>query len=310
MRVVDRKEIEAAVRLPDAIEAMREALLAHARGACDTPMPMHLDIVPGGGEVHVKASSRRGGEHYAVKIASGFPGNVARGLPAGSGMMILFSAASGEPVALLADEGWLTDLRTAAVAALAAREIGRRDATIGILGSGIQARLQARLHAEVLPLERVVVWGRTRERVERCLQEIRETLPRVEATAVASAADLARTCRLIVTATASRHPLLHWADLAPGTHLSAVGSDAPGKQELDPEILGRASLLLVDSRSQCERLGELQHAREQAARAIELGEFLAAPSRPEPGGVTVCDFTGLGVEDLHIAERVWAWCRR
>jgi ornithine cyclodeaminase len=108
--------------------------------------------------------------------------------------------------------------------------------------------------------------------------------------------------RLIVTATASRAPLLRLAELAPGTHVSAVGADTPGKQELDAEILRRAALLLVDSRAQCERLGELQHARSEAGRAVELGTFCERPVASDRAGVTVADFTGLGAEDLYIAE--------
>ena len=92
------------------------------------------------------------------------------------------------------------------------------------------------------------------------------------------------------------------ADLAAGTHISAVGADSPGKQELASDILRRASLLLVDSRRQCAMLGELQHAPDQAARAIEIGEFCDAPAAFDSAGITVADFTGLGVEDLYIAE--------
>ena len=84
--------------------------------------------------------------------------------------------------------------------------------------------------------------------------------------------------------------------------MSAVGSDSPGKQELDPETLRRASLLLVDSLAQCAKLGELQHAPDQTSRAIEIGAFCASPSAFDRGGITVADFTGLGAEDLFIAE--------
>ncbi|HEX7842450.1 MAG TPA: ornithine cyclodeaminase family protein, partial [Kofleriaceae bacterium] len=88
----------------------------------------------------------------------------------------------------------------------------------------------------------------------------------------------------------------------PGSHISAVGADSPGKQELDPDLVRRASLLLVDSRAQCERLGELQHAPSERERAIELGAFCAAPAAFDRTGITVADFTGLGAEDLFIAE--------
>jgi ornithine cyclodeaminase len=305
MKVVDAGTIRACASLSEAVEAMRNALIAQSRGECDTPMPMHLEIAPEKAEVHIKSSYRRGGRFFALKVAAGFPGNLARGLSVGSGMMLLSSAETGEPVAVLADGGYLTDLRTAAVSAMVAKELGRGDSTLGILGTGIQARLQAELHAEVMDLEEIRLWGRAPERVERCLEDVRRILPGVEVASAASPAELARRSRLIVTATASREPLLSAGDLQPGTHVSAVGSDSAGKQELDPEILRRASLLLVDSRAQCERLGELQHAPDQKERAIEIGAFCASPARYDRQGVTVCDFTGLGVEDLFIAEQVY-----
>ena len=127
-------------------------------------------------------------------------------------------------------------------------------------------------------------------------------LPEVRVVAAGSPSEVAARARLIVTATASREPLLRAADIEAGTHISAVGSDSPGKQELDPEILRRASLLLVDSLAQCEKLGELQHALSEKPRAIELGAFCEEPAAYDRAGITVADCTGLGAEDLFIAE--------
>jgi ornithine cyclodeaminase len=117
-----------------------------------------------------------------------------------------------------------------------------------------------------------------------------------------SPAEVAQETRLIVTATASRAPLLFAGDIHEGTLISAVGADGPGKQELDPTILRRASLLLVDSLRQCERLGELQHALSERERAVEIGTFCQSGTDGDPAGTVVCDCTGLGVEDLYIAE--------
>lgn len=273
------------------IDSMREALIAQSRGECETPMPMHLNMP--GGEVHMKSSYRRGGKYFVLKMASTFGG-------VGNGMMLLASAESGEPVAYLADAGHLTDVRTAAVAAMVARTLGRTDRTIGILGSGIQARLTARFHARVLPLERVYLWGRNVDRVASCAREIGGFVPDV--IVMSSPAAIAKATRLIVTCTASRAPLLMKMDLEPGTHITAVGADSRGKQELDPAILSDAELLLVDSFAQCEQLGELQHALDQRARAMEIGRFLLGP---RACASSVADLTGLGIEDLFIAESVF-----
>jgi ornithine cyclodeaminase len=183
-----------------------------------------------------------------------------------------------------------------------AKQLGRADTALGILGTGVQARLQAQLHAEVLKLSEVLVWGRNPERAAACARDIAVLLPGVRAVAADSPAEIAASAQLIVTATASRAPLLHGADIRAGTHISAVGSDSPGKQELDAEILRGASLLLVDSLDQCEKLGELQHALSEKPHALEIGAFCAAPTDYDRAGITVADFTGLGAEDLFIAE--------
>jgi ornithine cyclodeaminase len=321
MRIIELPEIRPTLAYREVIARLRDALIANSRGECATPMPMHLDIQPEQGEVHIKSSYRRGGKYFALKIASTFPGNVARDLPTGNGMMLLCSAETGEPVALLADSGHLTDVRTAAATAMVAHELKRPDCAIGILGAGVQARLQVQMHAQILDLVNVWIWGRTRERVAECQMDLERLLPHVDVLVADSPAEVAHQSRLIITCTASREPLLSAADLRPGTLICAVGSDSPGKQELDPDILHQAALILVDSRRQCEKLGELQHAPAEWERAVEIGAFcdgtdglpaklrhdvLRAPfswDQDTPAGpIAVCDFTGLGVEDLYIAE--------
>ena len=321
MQILTLDEIKARIDDLAVIDHMREALIAQSRGECDTPMPMHLST-SNHGEVHMKSSYRRGGKYFALKMASTFNG-------VGNGMMMLASAETGEPVALLEDAGHLTDVRTAAVAAMVARELGREDRVIGILGSGIQARLTARFHKHVLPLERVILWGRTPERAIACAKEIE---PFAEVVIAKSAAEVAAQAKLIVTCTASRAPLLFAGDVQTGTHVSAVGADSVGKQELDPEILRRADLILADSIAQCEKLGELQHAPDQVEKSVEIGEWIAnalsnrrgsgALGATKPGNAradacaskaraapretsSVADLTGLGVEDLYIAEMIY-----
>jgi len=302
VRILELPEIRRTLVDSEIVDLMRDALIAQFRGECETPMPMHLDIGAEQAEVHIKSSYRRGGRYFALKVASTFPGNVQRGIATGNGMMLLASAATGEPVALLADAGHLTDTRTAAAAAMVARELGRGDRVLGILGTGVQARLQAQMHAQVLPLERIRIWGRNPAHAQECRRDLETLLPHTKVETAASPAEIARSTRLIVAVTASRGAILLAGDVQPGTHISAVGSDGPGKQELDPAILRRAALLLADSRRQCEKLGELQHAHSEWERAREISEFCLAPEAFSPDAITVCDFTGLGVEDLYIAE--------
>jgi ornithine cyclodeaminase len=302
VRIVELPEIQRTLVYSEIVDLMRDALIAQSRGECETPMPMHLDIAREQAEVHMKSSYRRGGRYFALKVASTFPANVARGLATGNGMMLLASAETGEPVALLADAGHLTDVRTAAASAMVARELGRNDRTLGIVGAGVQARLQAQMHTAILQLGEIWIWGRNPERAEECRRDLRALLPETTIAIATSPAKVAEHTRLIVACTASRAPLLFANDVRPGTHISAVGSDGPGKQELDPRILQDAALLLTDSRRQCEKLGELQHAPTESHRAREIGDFCLDPIAVDPDAITVCDFTGLGVEDLYIAE--------
>jgi ornithine cyclodeaminase len=119
---------------------------------------------------------------------------------------------------------------------------------------------------------------------------------------VSTTAEVARSARLIVTCTAAREALLHANDLQPDTHVSAIGADTSGKQELEPAVLRRAALVLADSRRQCEKLGELQHTPDLWGRSVEIGDYCLHPRELPQEAVTVADFTGLGVEDLFIAE--------
>jgi ornithine cyclodeaminase len=302
VRILSLPEIRATLAGSEIIDCMRDALIAQSAGECDTPMPMHLDIAVESAEVHIKSSYRRGGDFFALKIAGTFPGNLARDLSSSSGMMLLSSAKTGEPVAFLADQGHLTDIRTAAVSAMVARELGRRDITLGIIGTGVQARLQARMHAAVLPLQQIVIWGRSPDRTAQCARDLQDLC---HVSIASSPAEVAQRSRLVVAATSSRKPLLRAPEIQPGTHISAVGSDSPGKQELDPGILRGASLLLADSLAQCAKLGELQHNPDQLARAVEIGAFCRDGAAAAGDGITVADFTGLGVEDLYIAEYVY-----
>lgn len=302
MIVIDRESILSSVVFSEVIDSMGDALIAQARGECETPMPMHIDVSAENAEVHIKASYRHGGKYFGMKVASTFPNNLQRDITVGPGAMMLFSAETGEPVALLCDNGYLTDVRTAAVGALVARQIGRTDEVIGIIGAGIQGRFQAMMLAEVLPLKKILFYEIDAERAKLYISEMAKALPAVEVSQCGSPAEVAHNCKLIVTVTPARQPHFMLADVQPGTHINAVGADSVGKNEHDGEILRAASLLLVDSLSQCERLGELQHVPDMKGKAIEIGAFCEKPVEFDKDGITLCDMTGLGAEDLAIAQ--------
>jgi ornithine cyclodeaminase len=223
--------------------------------------------------------------------------------------MLVFSRTTGELAALLLDEGHLTDLRTGAAGAVAAKHLAPQTVRrIGIVGSGTQARYQLRMLRPVVACRAVLAWGRHSERLERYRQDMTAEGFAVETTS--DVRDVMATCDLIVTATASRAPLLLSDQLRPGTHITAVGADSFGKQELDPLILRRAEVVVADSLSQCVERGEIAHAvRSRCVRpedVVELGAVIAgmAPGRLSEEDITVADLTGVAVQDIEIARTV------
>jgi ornithine cyclodeaminase len=273
------------------------------------PQVLHMDLPAAHAEVDVKTAYVAGLPGFALKVSPGFFDNRKLGLPSVSGMMMLLSATTGRLDALHLDNGYLTDVRTAAAGAVAARHLARKDARIaGVIGAGVQARLQMAALAKVRPLERVLVWARGGAKADACAEDLADRLG-LEALAVNSAERLVLEADVVVTTTPARDPLVVADWLHPGLHITAIGSDAPAKNELHPAVLERADLLVCDDRAQCARLGELHHALEHGIElaVTELGEITggARPGRTGDDQITVCDLTGTGVEDTAIALLAW-----
>jgi ornithine cyclodeaminase len=315
--VLTEADIREMVKPSDAVAAVRGAFKADGRGRTTVPTVINLPIPGANGEFHVKTAYVAGMPHIAVKVASGFYDNPARGLPTGAGMMMLFDAATGMPAAILLDNGYLTDLRTGAAGAVAAEHLARQDVeTVGVIGSGIQARFQVRCLLEVRSFTRLVAWSIDPPGLAAYAAEMRERLG-VEVVAAASAEEAVRSADLLVTATPARRPIVSADWLRPGIHVTALGSDGPGKQELDPRCFARADLVVTDRREQCARLGELQHAiaagvlREEDVDA-DLGEIVAGtkPGRTNPDQITLCDLTGVGFQDTAVACLAFACATR
>lgn len=309
--ILEEPALRAAITPAVAVDVMREAFRADGEGRTHVPPVINLEIPAARGEFHIKTAHIDGVPHVAVKVASGFYDNVARGLPSGSGMMALFDAATGFPVALLLDNGYLTDIRTAAAGAVAADVLARRDVSVvGVLGSGIQARLQITCLRAVRPFTQVVAWSPTRARLEAYCAELSEA--GFDARAAASAEEVAGHADLLITATPARAPLVRAGWLREGLHITALGSDSPGKQELDAECLDLADLVVVDRFAQCSAFGELRHAIAAALMTrndvhAELGQVVAGkkPGRTSDREITIADLTGVGFQDTAIASAAY-----
>lgn len=313
VRVLREADVRAALDMTTCIDAVERAFAAYSTGRAELPSVIHLDVPEAKGEIHVKAGHLHGAPYYAVKAASGF---YAIDPPAIDGMVVVFDARDGSPAAFLLDNGFITDLRTGAAGGVAARHLAPEHVeTVAVIGTGTQARYQLDALAVVRPtFARVRVWGRNHEHAARCVEDLlaRPGLPDGCRYAVAGTVQEAVAgAEVVITCTASREPLVHAEWLSPGAHVTALGSDGADKQELDVQVLAQAGLLVVDSRTQCAQIGELHHALDAEIvlspdDVVELGEICAGlrPGRGSGDGLTVCDLTGVGVQDVAAANVV------
>lgn len=308
LRVFDEAEIKQAVTLPQSIEAMESAFAIYSRKEATVPPVMHLDIPERHGEIHMKCGHIHHSPYFVLKVAAGFYDNKLRGLPVSSGMMLLFDAQTGYPIAALVDGCYLTELRTAAAGAVAAKFLALQHIDqVAIIGAGSQGRFQVQALACVRNFLRVRVYDHHRENTDRYIAEMKHKVA-AELIPANTVEDAVRGSQIVITATTSRKPLVQAIWVQQGAHITAMGSDDPTKQELDVEVLKRADVVVADSLSQCLRLGEIHHAvgagalREQDVNG-ELGDVISGKiaGRTNDLEITVCDLTGVGVQDAAIA---------
>ncbi|HUU36726.1 MAG TPA: cyclodeaminase [Candidatus Desulfaltia sp.] len=309
VKILREAEIRKCVGMTqEAVEAVELGFTRLAEGRVSLPPIIRVDVESHHGEVDVKTAYIEGLDSFAIKVASGFLNNPAIGLPYGSGMMVVMSAKTGFLEAVLLDNGYLTDLRTGIAGAIAAKHLApSRVETAGVIGSGMQARYQIRGLRMMRPFKRLLVYGIDPDGVDRYITEMAEELG-VEVVKAGGPEEVVRQSRFVVTTTPSREPYLRAEWLHPGLHITAMGADGEHKEELFPEVIGKADRLACDSKTQCFRLGELHHALKagvisQDTDITELGELTGGRKigRKTEEEITVCDLTGVGVQDTAIA---------
>lgn len=273
------------------------------------PPIMRIDVEENNGELDVKGAYIPGWDHFAVKLSSGFFDNHELGLPSASGMMILLSSKTGIPAALLLDNGYLTEVRTALAGAIAAKHLAPEVVqTVAVFGAGGQARAQVAALKLVREFDRVLVCNRNVDRASEYIDEMEKRLG-VEVTLVADPAHAVEAAQVVVTTTPAHEPIFRSEWLHPGLHITAMGSDAEIKNEIDPAVFAAVDRIVCDNRAQCFRLGELHHAKEagvidDSTELAELGEIIngTTPGRQSDDEVTICDLTGTGAQDTAIAN--------
>ncbi|MFA5581798.1 MAG: ectoine utilization protein EutC [Paracoccaceae bacterium] len=309
MTILTEVDLRAIVKLDlETVACVENAFLALETKKVAMPPILRLDIPEHHGEVDVKTAYVPGIDGFAIKISPGFFDNPRLGLPSLNGVMVLLSARTGLVEALLLDNGYLTDVRTAAAGAVAAKYLAREDATIAaIFGAGVQARLQLEALMLVRPIREARIWARDVARAGTLAQMLRADCG-IDVHVCADGARAAAGADIIVTTTPSETPILRAEWLEAGQHVTAMGSDAEHKNEIDPAALQRATLYVADRLSQTRVLGELHHAIaaglvDENAGFAELGQVIAgtAPGRRAAEDITICDLTGTGVQDTAIA---------
>jgi len=307
--ILTEPELRRLVRVDlEAVEAIERAFTWLAQGRVTMPPIMHLEVGRAG-DVDIKAAYVEGLDRFAVKLGAGFFGNHKLGLPNSPAMMVVLSSRTGMPEAVLLDNAYLTDVRTGAAGAVAARHLAPKVVrTAGQIGAGVQGRFQMTGLKAVRDFKRLIIYDLDRDRLEGYREEMSGLLG-VEVILASGPEEVVRESQVVVTSTPARKPYLQAGWLHPGLHLTAMGADLPDKQELEAEVLARADLLVCDRKTQALAMGELHHGLTAGVLTpesviVELGEITSGsrPGRTSESQITLCDLTGTGVQDTAIAD--------
>lgn len=311
MKIVSLKEIKKVLDIKKSIDVVKRGFMDYSKGLIDFPNPMQILFLDDNdklkGDCHVKSAKGRGEKYFVIKIASGFYGNLDIGKDVNSGIVVVLSALTGEVVALLNDNGYLTTHRTAAAGALAAslKTTTPKD-TLGIVGTGSQAKMQAIYITKYLGLKSVLVYGRSFEKAKKLCKKLEKH--NIKAKTCKSIKKLCHNSSIVVTTTPSQSPILEFKDLPKSLHIVAVGADSPGKIELESKILSKANLIVTDDHVQCLSHGEYGHFVKKYSvkkhNDIPLGYMLEKNKKIEKNGISIVDLTGIGAQDLAIATYV------
>jgi ornithine cyclodeaminase len=303
------QQIEPLIQKLDVYDAMKNAFVQYSLGNAEIPPVGELIMDDPEGEVHIKYGYLKGGKHYVIKIASGFPGNEQLGLIPGQGMMLLFNLTTGEPEAILIDDANLTVIRTGIAGAIASQALCNKNIKDAlIVGTGVQARYQARYLCDIMSINKLSIWGRDTDKAKMAKDDLADL--NIEIETQSNLEESVKASRLIITTTSAKEPILKAGWIQPGTHITSVGSDTPEKCELDFNILSTADIIIADSIEQNLIRGEIHQAIKNKAidvsQLIEIGEIFdgTKTGRTTEDQISIVDLTGVAIQDLVIAEAV------
>jgi ornithine cyclodeaminase len=316
MKVFGLEDIKRVLPKIDLTPLIKEGFVAYSSGLAVVPPVGELSFENPPGDVHIKYGYIQNEDYYVVKIASGFYGSLDLNIPSNQGgMMLLFEQKTGKEVGVLIDQCYLTNVRTAIAGAICAELFAPNDLDyIGVIGTGVQARMQINYLSNLIDCKNIKVWGRGDKSVEKYIEEM--SLLGWDIERANTTDEIAATCDLIITATPSKVPLLKSENLKQGTHINAVGSDSSEKNEVDNNIFKMADLIVADSISQCLERGEISHGIKSGTveqkNIRELGSLIKSKDdyRCQSDQITFADLTGVAVQDIQIAKAVFKECEK
>ena len=312
--ILNSMEIKECVQFnAELIPIIEDAFKSLSLGKTVMPPILRVDIEKYHGESDVKAAYIEGLDSFAVKVASGFFNNPKLGLPSSNGLMILLDSETGVIKSVLFDKGYLTDVRTAIAGAIASKYLSNPESsTVAIIGTGIQARMQLEALSLVRDIKNVNVWSRDIKKTHAYIENVSKNI-NLNFTAFDNTNEVVNNADILITTTPSKKPLVDFSSLPKGIHITAMGSDAEEKNELEPDIIKNCDVYVPDSQAQTSILGELNHAIKNNLIKSDmifndLGKIIINPElgRKNNDDITVADLTGTGVQDTAIARYAYA----
>ena len=308
--ILKQEELKNCVSISvEGIKVIEDAFKNLSEGNAIMPPIMRLDIEENNGEVDVKTAYIKGLDSFAIKMSPGFFDNPKIGLPSTGGLMVLLSSKTGALEAVLLDKGYLTDIRTALAGAISVKYLAKKEiSSVGIIGAGAQAKLQLEALMLVRKPSELRIWSRDSNKVKSYIAEVNKKFD-IKILMTKNPQEVTENSEVVITTTPSTTPLIKSEWLHPGLHITAMGSDAEHKNEIDPQIIKKADMYVCDSQSQTAILGELNHAIktgliDKNVKFTEIGDIVSGSKkgRKNDQEITICDLTGTGIQDTAIAR--------
>jgi len=311
VKLINKDEVLKYLDFNQIYNETKDGFVKFSNGQTITPPFTVFDIPKNNGSVHFKYGYVVGSETFSFKYSGAFYENEKKGISNYLGLFVVFNANTGEVELIIDDKGMLTDYRTGIAGALATKTLARENSeTVAVIGTGVQARMQIKSLLKVMPnIKNLNVYGRDLSKMLQYIKEINEEYSNLNINSFDNPKNTVRDADIIYTVTYSEKPILQKEWIREGTHITAVGACGANMQELQENLLARADLLVVDSKSATSTHGELHHALGKGlvdeAKVIELGKIIAGGIKRKDTDITICDLVGIGFQDAVIGNCIY-----